>query len=55
VLSLGPLFGVPGEDVRAFTRSGLNWSDKYQRVIQAGVSFQAFVDYEVRLKGASYE
>jgi hypothetical protein len=30
------LFGIsPFDDARAFTRSGLDWSGKYQRVISA--------------------
>jgi ATP-dependent DNA ligase len=29
------LIRLAGKDVRAFTRSGLDWSDKYQRVIEA--------------------
>src|SRR4051812_11102593 len=29
------LIGIAGKDVRAFPRSGLDWSDKYQRAIQA--------------------
>jgi bifunctional non-homologous end joining protein LigD len=29
------LIGIAGKDARAFTRSGLDWSDKYQRVIDA--------------------
>ncbi len=29
------LIGISGKDARAFTRSGLDWSDKYQRVIEA--------------------
>jgi DNA ligase D-like protein (predicted ligase) len=29
------LIRMAGKDVRAFTRSGLDWSDKYQRVIDA--------------------
>src|SRR5687768_3829032 len=29
------LIRVAGKDVRAFTRSGLDWSDKYRRVIEA--------------------
>jgi bifunctional non-homologous end joining protein LigD len=28
-------FCISGKDARAFTRSGLDWSDKYQRVIEA--------------------
>src|SRR5687768_4598088 len=29
------LIGLSGKDARAFTRSGLDWSDEYQRVIEA--------------------
>src|SRR5688572_1723778 len=29
------LIGIAGKDVRAFTRSGLDWSDRYSRVIDA--------------------
>jgi bifunctional non-homologous end joining protein LigD len=29
------LIRIAGKDVRAFTRSGLDWSDKYQRVIES--------------------
>jgi len=29
------LIGIAGKDIRAVTRSGLDWSDKYQRVIEA--------------------
>jgi bifunctional non-homologous end joining protein LigD len=29
------LIGIAGRDIRAFTRSGLDWSDKYQSVIAA--------------------
>jgi bifunctional non-homologous end joining protein LigD len=29
------LIRIAGKDARAFTRSGLDWSDKYQRVIEA--------------------
>jgi bifunctional non-homologous end joining protein LigD len=29
------LIGFSGRNIRAFTRSGLDWSDKYQRVIEA--------------------
>jgi bifunctional non-homologous end joining protein LigD len=29
------LIRIAGKDVRAFTRSGLDWSDKYARVIDS--------------------
>jgi bifunctional non-homologous end joining protein LigD len=44
------LIGVSGKDARAFTRSGLDWSDKYQRVIQASRKLRcrsALIDGEI--------
>jgi bifunctional non-homologous end joining protein LigD len=44
------LIGVTGKDARAFTRSGLDWSDKYQRVLQACrklLSRSALIDGEI--------
>src|SRR5215213_8301459 len=44
------LIGISGKDARAFTRSGLDWSDKYQRVLQASRKLRcrsALIDGEI--------
>jgi bifunctional non-homologous end joining protein LigD len=49
------LIGIAGKDARAFTRSGLDWTDKYSRVIQACRKLRcrsALIDGEIIVQDA---